>query len=295
MQLETLEVFCDVVETGSFSKAARLHRITQSAVSQQIRALETRFRCKLLERRPRAVRPTPAGEKLHAAAKDMLARFASLEAELSEQGPEPRGAVTLATINSVGIHELQPYLKEMLRRHPAVRVKVLYRPSEQVQEDVLDGAADVGLVAYPRARRELTAIHFGEDRLVLVTPPGHPLGRQQRVPLASLTRVPFVAFEKGVPTRAALDALLARHGAAPQIVMELDNVETLKRAVEVGLGVSILPQASVETEVRAGTLSQVSIADGTFTRPLALLVKRGRTPTRAAAALLDVLGRPPIV
>jgi DNA-binding transcriptional LysR family regulator len=292
VQLGALKVFCDVVETRSFSRAARLNRITQSAVSQAIRGLESRFERRLLDRTPRAVRPTAAGEKLYEGARDVLARFAAVEAELREQEGRTAGAVTLASITSVGIHELQAYLREMLRLHPGVRVKLVYRTSDQVQEDVLQGDADVGLVAYPRARRELEMIRFGEDRLVLVAAPGHPLARQPRVPLAALDRQPYVAFEKGVPTRAALDALLHRHGAAPKVVMELDNVETLKAAVEVGLGVSILPQASVDAEVGAGTLVQIAIADGTFTRPLALLVRRGRTPTRAAAALLDVLGRP---
>ncbi|HEY0838706.1 MAG TPA: LysR family transcriptional regulator, partial [Vulgatibacter sp.] len=158
MQLETLKVFCDVVDSKSFSKAARINRVTQSAVSQQIRALEKRYDRKLLDRAPRAIQPTPAGEKLYEAAREVLAHFDSLEARMRAESEEAEGPVTLATIHSVGLHEIQIHLKELLRRYPKVNVRVAYRRSDEVYDAVAGGDADVGLVAYPREKRELATL-----------------------------------------------------------------------------------------------------------------------------------------
>lgn len=289
MQLETLKVFCDVVETRSFSKAARLNRVTQSAVSQQIRTLEKRYDRKLLDRAPRAIHPTPAGEKLYEAAREVLARFDALESLMREESVEIAGPVTLATIHSVGLFEIQPHLKELLRRHPRVNVRVVYRRSDQVYDEVASGDADLGIVAYPKERRELVNVPFSEDRLVVVVAPEHGMAKRSSVKLADLDGINFVAFDRDIPTRRALDRLLREHGAQVQITTELDNVETVKRAVEIGLGISILPRAAVLPELNAGTLIEVPIADGTFTRPIAVLVRRGRSLSRAAEVLLDVL------
>lgn len=289
MQLDTLKVFCDVVETRSFSKAARLNRVTQSAVSQQIRALEKRFDRKLLDRAPRAIHPTPAGVKLYDAAREVLLRFEALEAAMREESAEAAGPVTLATIHSVGLHELQPYLKELLRSHPKVNVRVVYRRSDQVYDEVASGEADLGIVAYAKERRELLAIPFSEDRLVVVVPPDHGMAKRETLKLSDLDGINFVAFDRDIPTRRAVDKLLREHGAQVQVTTELDNIETLKRAVEIGLGISILPRAAVATELQAGSLVAVPIADGVFMRPITVLVRKGRSLSRAAESFLSVL------
>lgn len=289
MQIDTLKVFCDVVETRSFSKAARLNRVTQSAVSQQIRALEKRFDRKLLDRAPRAIHPTPAGVKLYDAAREVILRFEALEAVMSEESAEAAGPVTLATIHSVGLHELQPYLKESLRRHPKVNVRVVYRRSDQVYDEVASGEADLGIVAYAKERRELLALPFSEDRLVVVVAPDHGMAKRETLKLSDLDGIHFVAFDKDIPTRRAVDKLLREHGAQVQITTELDNIETVKRAVEIGLGISILPRAAVAVELNAGSLVAVPIADGVFTRPITVLLRRGRSLSRASESFLSVL------
>ncbi len=290
MQLDTLKVFCDVVESKSFSKAARLNRVTQSAVSQQIRALEKRYDRKLLDRAPRAIQPTQAGETLYQASLEVLARFDELEAQMREESLEAEGAVTLATIHSVGLHEIQQHLKELMRQFPRVKVRVAYRRSDQVYDDVANGDADVGLVAYPREKRELAMVPFSEDRLIVAVPPDHPLARKKEIPLSRLDGINFVAFERDIPTRRAVDKHLRDQGVTVEVRMELDNIETVKRAVEIGLGVSILPRAAVQPEIATGTLVAIPIADGVYTRPIAMLVRRGRSLSRAAQALLDVFG-----
>jgi len=288
MQLDTLKVFCDVVDSKSFSKAARLNRVTQSAISQQIRALERRYDRKLLDRAPRAIQPTPAGEKFYEAARQVLARFEELEAVMREESDEAEGPVTLATIHSVGLHEIQQHLKELMRRYPRVSVRMSYRRSDQVYDEVAAGDADVGLVAYPREKRELEMIPFSEDRLVVVVPPDHLYARKGEISLSRLDGINFVAFERDIPTRRAVDKMLRDVGISVEIRMELDNIETVKRAVEIGMGVSILPRAATAPEVAAGTLVAIPITDGDFVRPISILVRRGRSLSRAAEALIEV-------
>src|SRR5690606_21572533 len=132
MQIQSLKMFCDVVETGSFSRAAQLNHVTQSAVSQQIRALETRYEQKLLSRSARQVTPTPAGERLFRGCKEILTRFHEVEQEIREQASEVTGTCTVSTIYSVGLHELSTIQKHLLKTHPKVNMRLNYRRNDQV-------------------------------------------------------------------------------------------------------------------------------------------------------------------
>src|SRR5215469_14468737 len=187
MQLESLRMFCDVVETGSFSRAAQLNHVTQSAVSQQIRALESRYEQKLLSRSPRQVTPTAVGERLFRGCKEILARFAEVEQELSEQGADINGTASVSTIYSVGLHELQNIQKTLLKTHPKVNMRLSYRRNDQVYDDVILGAADIGIVAYPQPRAGVDIIKFRDDKLALVCAPSHPFAKKQKIAIAALS------------------------------------------------------------------------------------------------------------
>ena len=289
MQIETLKMFCDVVDTGSFSIAARLNHVTQSAVSQQIRALEERYAQKLLSRSARAAVPTAAGSRLYRASKELLLTFGGLEAGMREQAHEVGGEVTLATIYSVGLYELSPYLKSLLKRFPKVTLRLSYRRSADVVEDVLSGSAHLGIVAYPTARPGLTVLPLKSDDLVLVCARSHPLSRKRRVLLADLEGERFIGFDRDIPTGKAVDGILRDAGVNVNVTMEMDNVETIKQAVELGLGVSILPRATVLGDEKRGALLTRALADGEFTRPIGLLLKKGRFLDRAASAVVEVL------
>jgi LysR family transcriptional regulator, transcriptional activator of the cysJI operon len=293
MQIESLKMFCDVVETGSFSAAARLSRVTQSAVSQQIRALESRYSQKLLSRSARAAVPTPAGARLYRAAREIVQAFGALESSMREESNQVAGDVVLASIYSVGLHELSPYLRAILRRYPKVNVRISYRQTDQVLDDILSDHADLGIVAYPAPRPGLRILPFRSDELVLVCAREHPLMAKRQVRLADLDGMRFVGFERDMPTGKAIAKILKGAGATVQPALELDNVETIKRAVELGLGVSILPKAAVQTEELAGTLATRPFADGSFTRPIGVVVRKGRFLGRAASAVVDVLTKPP--
>lgn len=289
MQLESLKVFCDVVETGSFSRAAQLNHVTQSAVSQQIRSLEGRYEQKLLSRSARQVTPTLAGERLYRGCKEILTRFNEVEQEIREQGSEVQGTCMVSTIYSVGLHELQSFQRSLLKMHPKVSVRLNYRRSDQVYDDVLLGAAEIGLVAYPQARAGLDVVPVRDDKLTFVCAPGHGLANKAKVTLAQVATLPFIAFDREAPTRRAIDKLFREKGLQFEPTMEMDNVETIKRAVELGLGVAVLPVATVAHEVSSGSLVSKPFAEGTFTRPIGILLRKGKYLDRASQAVLEAL------
>lgn len=287
MQLESLKMFVDVVETGSFSRAAQLNHVTQSAVSQQIRALETRYEQRLLSRSARQVTPTPAGERLFRGCKEILTRFSEVEGEIREQAMEVSGVATVSTIYSVGLHELSHIQRELLQAHPKVNLRLNYRRSDQVYDDVILGAADLGLVAYPQPRAGVDIIPFREDKLVCVTAPGHALTSKAKVSMSAVAALPFIGFDREAPSRKGIDKLFRDKGFELTPFMEMDNVETIKRAVELGLGVSVLPQPTVAHEVANGSLVAKPFVEGTFTRPIGILVRKGKYLSRASQAVLD--------
>jgi DNA-binding transcriptional LysR family regulator len=170
MQIETFKIFRDLVETGSFSKAAELNTITQSAVSQQIRALEKRFKTALIRRRKKNFSITPEGNALLQASQEILRTYENLGDRLRELKDHVSGNLVIATVHSIGLHELPRSLRVFRRAYPTVEVTVEYLRSAQVYQSVAAGNSDVGLVAYPARHRGVTVESHWKDKLVLICP-----------------------------------------------------------------------------------------------------------------------------
>ncbi len=289
MHLETLKVFCDVVETRSFSAAASQNFVTQSAVSQQVRMLEDRWGRRLLERTRGNVQLTPAGEILYQASKDIVQRFHEMEALLQAAAKVIGGTVRVATVHSIGLYELSGALKRYLKAFPQVQLHLEYGRSSKIYEDAVRGNIDLGIVAFPNRRAGITVIPFREDRLVLVVPPGHALARHRSVAVRRLSGEPLVGYERDIPTRKETDRYLRRHGAEVRYVMELDNVETIKRVVEIGHGIAILPEAAVRPEAKQKTLAVVQLTDQTLLRPLGIIHRQGKHFSPAAEKFIEYL------
>jgi DNA-binding transcriptional LysR family regulator len=289
MHIETLKVFCDIIESGSFSYAASQNFVTQSAVSQQVRSLEEKYDCRLIERGRAGVKPTPAGQILYTASKEIVRRFMELENRLREIGSVIAGSIRVGTVYSVGLHELPPYLTEFLRNYPAVNVHLEYLRSNKIYEDLIEGKIDLGVVAYPAKRSQIVSIAFRHDELVLVVPPDSTLTKHGKISVGALAGQKFVGYERDIATRKASDRILREYGVKPNYVLEFDNIETIKRAVEIGLGCAIVPKMTVENEVTRGSLRVLEFSEGTFTRPLAIIYKRGRELSPAVRKFIDVL------
>jgi LysR family transcriptional regulator, transcriptional activator of the cysJI operon len=291
MQIETLKIFCDLVESKSFSQAAEANFVTQSAVSQQVRGLEERFRRKLLERLRggREVSPTEDGRAFYEESRRVVEAFAQLEERMRAQTGTVSGAVRVATVYSIGLHELPPAVRRFMALYPDAKIDLEYSRTTRIVRDVLAGAVDLGIVAYPERRRGLEVVPLGGDRLVLICRPGHPLAARKSVRARDLDGQDFVLFERDIPTRRATDKILRSHGVAVRRVAEFDNIETIKRAVEVGFGAAVVPRLSVLDEERSGQLAVVPLAEPEWTRSVGVIHRSDRRPGTAARKFIELL------
>ncbi|HEX7193937.1 MAG TPA: LysR family transcriptional regulator [Chthoniobacterales bacterium] len=289
MQIETFKIFCDLVETASFSKAAELNSITQSAVSQQIRALEKKFKVALIERGKKNFSVTTEGRAFLHASKEILRAYDSLSDRLEELLTTVAGHLKIATVYSIGLYELPGNLKSFRKSYPAVDVTVEYLRSAQIYQHVAEGTADLGLVAYPTRRKGVAVESCWRDKLVLICPPSHRLAHRRSVPIDALAGERFISFAFDQPTRKAIDRIFKHHKVTIRRAMEFDNIETVKRTVEIEDGISIVPLTTVEEEKKLGSLIPVEIESAEMWRPIGLVQRRNRSQTSAIRAFVTML------
>ena len=289
MQIESLKVFCDLVETESFTKAAQINNVTQSAVSQQISSLERTFKSPLIERSKRKFRLTREGQVLYDFSKQIIQNYESLHSKLQELKDIISGMIRIATIYCIGLHDLPPYVRKFMKIYPAVNVHVEYRRFNQVYEDVLGNVVDLGLVAYPSKDARLEIVPLHKDPLVIICHPQHPFAKQKTVKLKMLIGQKFVCFEPDLPTRKAVNKIFREYGVSVNNVMEFDNIETVKRAVEIDAGISIVPQGTITQEINKQTLACVPGEEGSFYRPIAAVYKKNKVLSPAIKQFLALL------
>lgn len=291
MHIETLKVFCDLVDLQSFSLAAERNFITQSAVSQQIRSLEEKFKRRFLERvrGRREVKLTPAGEVFYREAKSILAAYEQMQENLRGLVGKIGGTVKVSTTYSVGLHELPPKVGEFMSKFPSAKIDLEYSRTTKVVRDVTNGTAELGVLAFPEQKRGINISYMPEHKLVLVCPPDHKFATRSKVRAKELSGQDFVHFERDTPTRKAIDRLLKAKGVEVKKVAEFDNIETIKRAVEVGFGIAILPSPSITEQERAGRLAVVPLAEKEWVRPVGVICRSDRTLSLAAKKLVGIL------
>ncbi len=290
MLLSYLRVYCDIIETRSFSKAAARNFISQPAVSQQVKAMEEHFQQRLIERSPQGIYPTEAGRIFYEAAREIVERYQALEQQMANLSQSVSGTIRVATVYTVGLHDLPPYIKKFIQTYPQARIHLEYSRTNKIYEAVRQNQVDIGIVAYPQEGRQLGVIPLPSDELVVIVSPNHPLARAGKpVALQQLHRLPFIAFDPDIPTRKATDRVLNDHGVDVEIIHEFDNVETIKRSVEAELGVSIIPRRCAQWEVRSGSLVALPIADMRIERPVGVIYKRGKNFSNTLQKFIAIL------
>lgn len=297
MHIETLKVFCDLVDLESFSLAAERNFITQSAVSQQVRALEERFKRRLLERirGRREVKLTPAGDVFYRESKNVLSAYDQLQENLRGVVGKIGGTVKVATVYSIGLHELPVKVREFMSKFSAAKIDLEYSRTTRVVRDVLNGTVELGVLAFPEPRRGLTVSPMPDNRLVLIAPPDHKYSKRSKVKITDLQGEDFVLFERDVPTRKAMDRIFRSAGVDVRKVAEFDNIETIKRAVEVGFGLAIVPETAVVEAKRAGTLAVIELAEKYWVRTAGVIHRSDRDLSLAAKKFVDLLVDPSAV
>ena len=289
MHIETLKMFCDLAELRSFSKTAEKHMLSQSAVSQQLAQLELSHKCQLVNRKKRPIELTKAGQMLHEAARDMLDRYEQLKTELNALKSSSGARINVAAIYSIGMHTLPEYVKKLMVKYPNLNVHVEYLGADKIYELVLAGEIDVGLVAIPNKDKRLEVYDFEHEPLVLACSPKHPLASESQVDIHQLQFERFIGFEEKVPTRMWIDGILRRYNIINRPAMEFDNIETIKRAVEINSGISVLPLTAILQEVSAGTMKAVRFSNENFIRPTGIIIRKGRVLGQAAQYFVELL------
>ncbi|MCX7886970.1 MAG: LysR family transcriptional regulator [Verrucomicrobiae bacterium] len=289
MQIETLKVFCDVVRLHSFSRGAAANGVLQSAASQAVQQLEQRLGVRLIDRSRRPWDVTEAGRQFYEGCRDVVDRYYRLEEEIRRTGSTEPALVRVAAIYSVGLGDMNHCIQQFMEQHPNIRVQIAYLHPDEVLLQVLSLEADLGILSFPPARRQLVVVPWRREPMVVVCCRDHPLARFSSVAPAELNGMNFVAFDRELRIRREVDRFLKRHGATVRVVAEFDNVEAIKRAVEVGSAISLLPLPTLSNELRLGTLAKVELAGAEFVRPLGIIYRRGRILPKCVEQFLQRL------
>ena len=289
MQLESLQLYCDVIRLRSFSRAAEENFVSQSATSQAIQQLEQHLGVTLIDRTKRPFVVTPEGDAFYAACRAMLDGWEKAKAEIGAVKARVDGTVRVAAIYSVGLHDLSRHQQRFMSLHPGARVELELLHPHKVVEAVVRDEADVGIMSYPPATRGLTVVPLRQEPMVLVCHPSHPLARRRTVVPSQLNGEPFVAFDRELTIRKAIDRALRQHNVRVDIRMEFDNIETIKQAILIRAGVSILPRHTVQMEAGVRTLSAVPLDIADLARPVGIIHRRQKPLTPTASRFVQFL------
>ncbi len=293
MNLKSLQIFCDIVRLRSFSQAAEEHDMTQSAASQVVIHLEQRLKTRLIDRSKRPWSLTAEGDVYYRGVRKFIQQYDELESDVRSLHDEVEGRVRIAAIYSVGLSPMDRFLDEFKVLNPGANVQLQYLHPKKVYELVEGDAVDIGLVSYAKSTRTIEATPWREEPMALVCSPKHRFAKQDAISLPELDGTSFVGFEQGLRIRRVIDRSFASHGVSVSNEMEFDNIETIKAAIEVGRGVSLLPVPTIQRELKAGTLAAVPLrpnSDGTvLSRPLGIIRRRGIHLTRAARQFVNLL------
>ena len=285
----SLKIFCDIVSKRSFSRAATDNGISQSGASQAVSHLEEHLGVKLLDRSKRPFVLTPEGDAYYHGCHKLLKEYYALEEEVRSLHEEVDGRVNVASIFSVGLSYMNEFVQLFKERNPFAAVHLEYQHPSRVYELVKNDQADVGLVSYPRQTRQFHVIPWREERMVVVCAPVHRFAEQGSVALADLSGESIVGFNDHLQIRRETDKVLSTRGIHVDVAMEFDNIETLKRAIEVNAGIGVLPEPTIVREIELGTLVAVRMEDIELVRPVGIIHRHGSTLGPVARRFIEML------
>jgi DNA-binding transcriptional LysR family regulator len=292
MDLKILELFCRIVELGSFSRAAEAVALTQPTVSGHIKTLEDEIGLRLFERTSRRVRPTQAGEILYGYALRMLALRAEARQAIGEHRGGLSGHLTVGGSSIPGAYILPALAARFKAAHPGIRLTLEVRDSREIVRAVAEGACEAGLVGarFPESRARYES--FGHDELVLAVPASHAWAARRTVRVGELAGQPVILRERGSGTRKVTEEALAAHGLTAEampVALEAGSNEAVRQAVKAGAGVAVISQRAIEDDIRGRLVVAVRLQGLRLRRELFLVTHRRRAPSPAGAAFLAFL------
>ena len=296
MHLEALSIFCDVVRHQSFSRGAIASAVSQSAASQAVRQIEKRLGTQLIDRSKRPWRLTDEGQIFFKGCQEIVERYHELQDAIRRRQQPSGYTVRLASIYSIRLNDLSGYVERFQASVPGADVEVAYMHPDQVYEQVLNDQCDLGLISFANPGRDLTAIRWEDQAMVVACLPSHRLASHASVTdvkPTDLSGEAFVSFDRGLPVRREIDRFLRRYDADVRVVAEFDNIENIKQAIEDGVGIAILPEPTLRREVEGMTLVKIPLYPGPdappLVRPVSILHRRGRRLNPAVTAFINLL------
>jgi DNA-binding transcriptional LysR family regulator len=289
MQIDALKIYCDVVRLRSFSQGAQANNVLQATASLTVQRLEKHLGVALIERSCRPWKLTREGRIYYEGCRKMLESYYALECEVRGEQVAAHAVVRVAAIYSVNLHDMSRCVRRFSELWPQARVELEYLHPSRVCERVLNDEVELGIISFPQDRRDLTVVPWQDQPMVMACHPQHRLAGEKRIAVRQLAGEPLVGFDADLVIRKRIDSFLRGQGIEVKVVLTFDNIEAVKRAVEVGSGVAILPLPTLEHELQAGTLAAVPFADQNFVRPLGIVYRRGRRLYPTAQAFIELL------
>jgi DNA-binding transcriptional LysR family regulator len=289
MTLEHLKLFRDIAHARNVSHGAEVCGVSQSAASQYLHETERLLGVQLLDRSTRPFELTEAGRLYYEFCRDVLRRQEEFEESLDKLKGRVQGTVRVAAIYSVGLSDMSRLELELSRRMPQAELLVEYLRPEKVYDAVLTDQADLGIVSYPESNREITAIPWREEKMMVAAAPSHPLADRESLDLADLAQQNFVAFDDELRVGREVKRYIRENGAQLNVVMHFDNIQTMKEAVVLGSSISIMPVRVLRNDIEQGRLVAIPIQGCTLVRPLGIIHRRRKTFNRATRTFLELL------
>jgi DNA-binding transcriptional LysR family regulator len=289
MQIDALKIYCDVVRLHSFSRGADANHVLQATASLTVQRLEKHLGVTLIDRSRRPWKPTHEGRIFFEGCREMLEQYYQLESQVRGKQIATDTVVRVAAIYSANLHDISRCVRRFHEVQGQARVELEFLHPSRVCERVLNDEVDLGIVSFPQGRRGLEVVPWRSEPMVVACHPQHRLAAKKSIGVKQLAGEPFVGFDADLVIRKKIDAFLRQHGVAVRVVLTFDNIEAVKRALEVGSGVAILPRPTLEHELKANTLVAVPLSNQTFVRPLGFVYRRGRQLCPNAKAFIELL------
>ncbi len=288
MDLDRLRGFVETAREKSFTRAAEKLFLTQPAVSLQVKALEDELGEDLFERRGKQILLTEAGRLLLPRAEAILEMADQIRQDMADIGQLHTGRLSIGTSDTNCAYVLPPAVKAFRQAHPGVEIRLTDRMSPEVVRLVMEGAVDFGLATLPvtEPRVRTRPLFIRED--VAISSATHRLASEKTVDLQALGGCAMLMLERGSTSRGLMDRMFAAEGLQPHVIMELGSIEVIKRFVEIGLGIAVVPEVSVRDELRSGRLTGIRVA-GLPVRQVGMVRRDGGRLSRAAAAFMRFL------
>ena len=292
MNLANLRLIRDVAHYKSVSKAAQMNELSQSAASQALQEVERELGAQLFDRSRRPLVVTEEGKRVLEYCRDVLRRHEELLAELARFKHEAGGTVRLAAIYSVGLTEMSALEQRFAREFPEAELQISYLRPERVWEAVAEDQADLGLMSYAESSRDVLALPWRDEEMVVAVAPQHPLARRRKVNVSALDGSTFIGFDDDLPINSHVERYLRDHKVRVEMTLRFDNLQMIKEAVSHGAGIAIMPRRVMQDELAQHRIFALSLDPPDLYRPVRIVHRRRKVFTAAMNGLLEILRAP---